>query len=112
MNWMRVGDVNTKIFHLMANSRKRKNFIHTLQIENGMANSHQEKQQAIYDHYLHHTCTYVPRCYSLNLVEHGWEERQLRHLDLPFTEDEVQAVIKTTPREKAPVPDGFIGLFF
>jgi hypothetical protein len=41
----------------------------------------------------------------------GWQ-RQLSHLDSPFSEEEVQAVIKAAPREKAPRPDGFIGLFF
>jgi hypothetical protein len=33
-------------------------------------------------------------------------------LELPFTEDEVHSVIKLAPKEKAPDPDGFIGLFF
>jgi hypothetical protein len=41
-----------------------------------------------------------------------WEQRQLSHLDLSFSEEEVHAVIKEAPREKAPGPDGFIGIFF
>jgi hypothetical protein len=28
--WLRLGDANTKYFHLMANARKTKNFIHSL----------------------------------------------------------------------------------
>jgi hypothetical protein len=31
---------------------------------------------------------------------------------LPFTEQEVKDVIKAAPREKAPGPNGFIGIFF
>jgi hypothetical protein len=27
--WMRLGDANTKFFHLMANNRKKKSYIHS-----------------------------------------------------------------------------------
>jgi hypothetical protein len=67
LNWMRVGDANTKFFHLMANSSKKKNFIQRLQSTNGLAISYQEKHRVIFYHYLKHTGTYVPRAYSLNL---------------------------------------------
>jgi hypothetical protein len=33
-------------------------------------------------------------------------------MDLPFSEEEVLAMIKSAPKEKAPGPDGIIGLFF
>jgi hypothetical protein len=33
-------------------------------------------------------------------------------LDLPFTEEEVKAMVMSAPTEKALGPDGFIGLFF
>jgi hypothetical protein len=45
-------------------------------------------------------------------MELGWEPRQLQHLDQPFQEQEIQSVILAAPKEKAPGPDGFIGLFF
>jgi hypothetical protein len=45
------------------------------------------------------------------LIELGWEPRKLSHLDLPFFEEEVSAIIRMAPKEKAPEPDGFIGLF-
>jgi hypothetical protein len=56
--------------------------------------------------------SYVPRQCTLNLADLGWEPRQLSHMDLPFSEDEILAVIKATPKEKAPGLDVFIGLFF
>jgi len=36
----------------------------------------------------------------------------LEDLDVPFTEVEIESAIKEMPSEKAPGPDGFIGLFY
>lgn len=36
----------------------------------------------------------------------------LEDLDAPFTEQEIHAVVKEMPLEKAPGPDGFIGAFY
>jgi hypothetical protein len=112
LTWLRLEDANTKYFHLMANARKRKNFIHSLNTDNGMALAHQEKQLAIYNHYLKHTRTYTPRSCLLNFAELGWKQNQLSHLELPFSESEVHTVIKEALKDKAPRPDGFIGSFF
>jgi hypothetical protein len=75
MTWLRLGDANTKFFHLMANSRKKKNFIYSLKTDNGIATSQQEKKQVIYNHYHQHTGTYVPRSYTLNFSELGWQSK-------------------------------------
>jgi hypothetical protein len=75
VTWLRLGDANTKLFHLMANARKRKNFIHSIQSENGLAVSQAEKQQAVYNHFLNNIGTYVPRQWSLNLSDLGWDPR-------------------------------------
>jgi hypothetical protein len=42
----------------------------------------------------------------------GWQPRDLQQLDLPFSEEEIKVAILTTPKEQAPGPDGYIGLFF
>jgi hypothetical protein len=36
----------------------------------------------------------------------------LSHLEDPISEQELARVIKEAPKDKAPNPDGFIGLFF
>uniref|UniRef100_A0A453F743 Reverse transcriptase domain-containing protein n=1 Tax=Aegilops tauschii subsp. strangulata TaxID=200361 RepID=A0A453F743_AEGTS len=46
-----------------------------------------------------------------------WSQLQLPEirgggLDNPFSEEEVWEAIKASPAEKAPGPDGFIGVFF
>jgi hypothetical protein len=66
----------------------------------------------VYNHFLHHTGTYVPRPCSLNLNALGWEPRHLDHLDNPFVEEEIKKVISLAPKKKAPGPDDYIGLFF
>lgn len=48
---IRAGDANTKFFHLKVNSRRRKNHIHRLRKQNGWAVTHEEKSQAIFDHF-------------------------------------------------------------
>jgi hypothetical protein len=48
----------------------------------------------------------------LNLEELGWQPRDLKALEEPFTKQEVQSVVLNTPKEKAPGPDGYIGIFF
>jgi hypothetical protein len=110
--WLRKGDANTKNFHVLDNVRKQKNFIHSLHRDDSVATTQQEKHQAIFDHFLHHIGAYVPRSCSLNLNELQWQPKQLQHLDLPFSEQEIKAAIFNSPKEKAPGPDGFIGLFF
>jgi hypothetical protein len=112
LTWLRHGDANSKNFHLMANSRKKKKIIHTLQTENGVAVSQREKQDVIFDHFSHHIGTYVPRSCTLNFQALGWQPRPLHHLEVSASEEELHEVIRCAPKEKAPRPDGFIGLFF
>jgi hypothetical protein len=112
LTWLRKGDTNTKNFHLMANVRKIKNFIHSFHSDDGLVLSHPAKHEVIFQNFLKHTCTYFPRQSCLNMSELGWEPRQLYHLEQPLSLEEIQVVIMMTPREKAPEPNGFIGLFF
>jgi hypothetical protein len=68
VTWLKKGGANTKFFHIMANNKRRKNFIHSLQTENGLVTTQQAKHEAIYSHFLNHIGTSVPRSCSLNFT--------------------------------------------
>jgi hypothetical protein len=52
MTWIRLGDANTKFFRLMANNRKKKNFIYSLQVGDGIVVTWQQKQLVVFNHFL------------------------------------------------------------
>jgi hypothetical protein len=48
---IRLGDANTKFFHLRANARRRKNFIPQLTTQGRLVTSHQDKEVELYRHF-------------------------------------------------------------
>lgn len=88
LTWLRKGDANTMATMAMLNLHNNVN------------------TKIVYDHYLNHIGSYVPRSYKLKLDNLGWQSRNLGHLELPFTEQKIHVVIKTTPKEKAQGPKG------
>jgi hypothetical protein len=96
----------------MANSRKKKNFIHSLMTANEVVVTQEEKSKVIFDHFFQHLGSYEPRTRSLKLNNLGWQPKDLHHLELPILTTELHQVILDAPKEKSPGPDGFIGIFF
>jgi hypothetical protein len=66
LTYIRCGDANTKFFHIHANSRQRKNYIHNLQIEEGMMFTHEDKEKVIGDYFRDHIGSSTPRPISLD----------------------------------------------
>jgi hypothetical protein len=67
ITWLRHGDANTKKFHIMANQRRKKNFIHSLHSEEGIAVTQPDKHRVILNHFNNHLGSYAPRNCTLNL---------------------------------------------
>jgi hypothetical protein len=74
--------------------------------------SHSDREKVVYNHFLKHLGSYVPRKCRINLASLGWQSKPLDHLEADVSEAELKHVILNAPKEKAPGPDGFIGLFF
>ncbi|XP_073360156.1 uncharacterized protein [Aegilops tauschii subsp. strangulata] len=94
------------------NTRRRKNFIHSLQASSSTATSHDDKDDVAYRHFTSHLGTKQTRGCSINWDAIDLPCVQNAGLDNPFTEPEVWAAILATPVDKAPGPDGFSGAFF
>jgi hypothetical protein len=58
---VRLGDANSRFFHLWACSRARKNFIQALQTETGLVVTQEGKEKVITDHFKQHLGTTAPR---------------------------------------------------
>jgi len=112
ISWLRDGDANTKLFHLHARHRKRKNFIGKIVAGEQICTSHEDKAAAIDDFYENLLGSCPDREYSINLNELQIVAHDLADLELPFSEEEVWNTIKILPSDKAPGPDGFTGRFY
>jgi hypothetical protein len=110
--YLREGDANTSFFHQQARYRKRKNFIGKLQVGDLSLTAQEDKQQAALDFFDNLIGTAEQRSYTMDFNTLGIQQHDLHDLDAPFTIEEVWAVVKELPLDKAPGPDGFTGRFY
>jgi hypothetical protein len=66
LTWIRVGDANTKLFHLRANARRQRNHIPLLQHECGTCITQEAKAVALADHFTKQFGTNTMREHPLN----------------------------------------------
>lgn len=110
---IRVGDATTKLFFIRANGRRRKNHIPYLHKADGtVASDHNDEAGILLQHFTNLLGSSNNPPQALNWDYLGLPHANLSHLDRPFDLEELQAAIKNMATEKAPGPDGFIGLFF
>ena len=112
IHWLSEGDANTKLFHLVANGRKTKNFIPALVIDGRVITDQRGKEEAFLQTFRAMLGQRKGRDHTLDWEPLNIRQVDLSELDRPFTEEEVWAVIKELPKDRAPGPDGFIGVFF
>ena len=111
--WLKEGDNNTKFFHKMANSHRRRNYMENLEVDGIVY----EEPQDIRDQALHF--------YELLYQENeGWRPKfdelpldNIREVDRAllkrkFEKDEILHVLHEANGDKAPGPDGFTMAFF
>lgn len=106
------GDVDTCLFQQSACHRQRRNAICTLKNGAELATGNDELAGMVDTYYHNLFGRALARPHSLDMSLLQLPSVDLPHLDIQFTEEEVEKVIKSMPLDKVPEPDGFTGRFF
>nr|XP_020196053.1 uncharacterized protein LOC109781868 [Aegilops tauschii subsp. strangulata] len=112
MIWLQEGDANTKLFHLVANGRKLKSFIPAISVAGTTITDQAAKEEAFFEAYSDLLGSCGSREHTLDLDYLGIEPIDLDDQDLVFQEEETWKVVRDMPSDRAPGPDGFIGVLF
>ena len=113
INWLKVGDENSKFFHGFANSRQRHNNISSIRLQGILTTDMAMiKQGAVtfYEQLYSEEEKWRPRLDNVVFPHISRAESNLMERDI--SESEVVAAIKQLAKEKSPGPDGFPLLFF
>jgi hypothetical protein len=111
LRWLCEGGAFTKLFHLHANHRRRKNHIPSVLVDGCTLTREDEKAASFtfFDGILGDT---HERSCALDFKELGLPRLDLQNLRQLFTDAEIWEVIKELPLDKTPSPDGFTGCFY
>ncbi|WVZ62402.1 hypothetical protein U9M48_012158 [Paspalum notatum var. saurae] len=112
IRFLSEGDANTKYFHLLARGKKKRIFIPALSVNGAPVSGHEGMEDAIFQHFNSVFGSSVLRSHGLNLSALGYTASDLSAVDSPFTTEEVWAIIKELPSDRALGPDGFNGAFY
>jgi hypothetical protein len=94
-------------FHVHANSRWRRNFIHSLNMDGQAVLDEQQKAELAFSYFDDIMGSPPSPCVAINLELLDIPKIDARHLEEHFTKAEVWDVIKALPPDKAPDPNGF-----
>uniref|UniRef100_A0A2N9IRA3 Reverse transcriptase domain-containing protein n=1 Tax=Fagus sylvatica TaxID=28930 RepID=A0A2N9IRA3_FAGSY len=111
--WLQEGDDNTKFFHRMANSNRRRNYVNGLEMDRVFYEEKEEVKQQIVQFYsslYQENEPWRPVIDGLPFASIGAAARA--HLERPFELEEVVQVLKDVQGDKAPGPDGYTMAFF
>jgi hypothetical protein len=112
IRWIKMAEDNTRFFHAMATTRYRRNSISMLKDSDGrVVSDHEEMAGLLWSCYRNRMgkSEGIPMQFDLQRLFH--KIHGLEELTSPFSNEEMDLVIKEMPAHKAPGPDGFTGLF-
>jgi hypothetical protein len=93
LQWIKLGDANTRLFHIRANARRRKNFIASLTVQNRTYTSHQDKAAQLFNHFSSIFGTKTDRTTAINWDHLQIQRHNLSHLDDHISEEEVRVAV-------------------
>ncbi|CAA7025018.1 unnamed protein product [Microthlaspi erraticum] len=114
--WVSLGDRNTRYYHTTTVVRIRRNRIETLRDDEGAwITQPRDLERLAAEYYrrlysLDDVDPIVPRLNPLGFTQLTGEE--LRGLNKPFLQEEVETAIRSMGKYKAPGPDGFQPIFY
>lgn len=108
---LRESDACTRYFHLMACHRRRKNYLLAISHNGQTFTENEAKAEVVYSYYDLLGTAFV-RSHRIDLAQLDLPWLDLNELVLPFTANEVAMVVRETPPDRAPGPDGFCKGFY
>lgn len=115
VNWLQLGDRNTKFYHLHVKQRRSRMAIHRLKIDTGVWCEEESvlKDKAV--EFFQSQFTSVEHHIKPEVVEHipcliSVEDN--KKLDVMPEEEEIKNVVHSLSPDSAPGPDGYTGKFF
>lgn len=109
---LREGDACTKYFHLQACHRRRKNYVFAITHNGQTFNEEEAKADLVFSYYNAILGTPFIRQHRINLSQLGILQLDLSDQAVPFSAEEVAMIVRETPADRAPGPDGFSGALF
>lgn len=113
MNWIANGERNTSYYHVVANGRKKENWIHKIQVGDVDFFSQAEiedEARKYYSHLYTEDQSWRPKVDNLNFPSISEEQRIT--MERPIEEEEILGVIKGLKQNKSPGPDGMPNEFY
>lgn len=112
--WLNVGDKNSRYFHKAASHRRRTNFIHRLQNEDGQWVDWESGLAGLMERYFNNIfrATESNGQEVVQCVPNKITEAQNAKLLAAVTEEEVKVALFQMDPDKAPGPDGMSPVFF
>lgn len=108
IRWIQKDETNTKFLQIKATIKYINNFIAVLNDENNCEfKEHDAKAAILHRAFKQKMGTSIPTFNMLQLQNLIEKREDLHILEAPFTKEEIDAVIKALPSDKAPGLDGF-----
>jgi hypothetical protein len=111
--WLKEGDNNTKFFHKMANSNRRRNYMKSVEVDGIVHENADEVRDNVvcfYESLYQEKEAWRPTVEGLDF--HSIGAFDSAQLERKFDREEVVSVLKDLKGDKAPGPDGFSMAFF